>query len=144
MTFEPFNILMILIGLFTLALGIVHFFFPALLDYKNAIRDKGSEFTPFKLGFIRYKTQWSDIYGLIWVMNHAASYTIVTVGILDLLSYSWIHTNFRQTIALWIAIWWFLRAGTQFYLGSRRGDMIIASCFSFLGFVHLLIFLDRL
>lgn len=124
-------------GLFTLFLGTAHFFFPLLLDFAAAIPREGSPLRPFRLGPIRYATQRQDVYGIAWVMNHAASYTLVSVGLVDLLALRWLGTPTGLVLSLWIAGWWFLRAGSQLYLGRRRGDWLILSGFVLLGFIHL-------
>ena len=124
-------------GVFTLLLGIAHFFFPVLLDFKEAIPRRGSPLRPFRLGPIRYDTQRQDIYGIAWVMNHAASYTLVSVGVADLLAIRWLGTPLGLPLSLWIAGWWFLRAGSQLYLGRRRGDWLILAGFAVLGVIHL-------
>lgn len=124
-------------GLFTLLLGAVHFFFPALLDFDQAIPRQGEPLHPFRLGPIRYRTQRQDVYGIAWVMNHAASYTLVTIGVLDLLAFRWLGTTGGMWLALWLAGWWFLRAASQLYLGRRRGDWLILAGFALIGFIHL-------
>jgi hypothetical protein len=123
-------------GLFTLLLGVAHFFFPILLDFDKAIPRQGAPLRPFRLGPIRYGTQRSDVYGIAWVMNHAASYTLVSVGIADLCSWWWIGTGTGRILALWITGWWFIRAASQLYLGRRQGDWWIAAGFAWLGLVH--------
>ncbi|MCE7987471.1 MAG: hypothetical protein DYG89_40405 [Caldilinea sp. CFX5] len=123
-------------GLFTAALGTAHFFFPILLDFDKAIPRRGPPLHPFKLGPIHYATQRSDVYGIAWVMNHAASYTLVSIGVVDLGSWLWLGTTTGRILAVWIAVWWFLRAASQFYLGQRRGDWWIAAGFAWLGIVH--------
>lgn len=124
-------------GVFTVALGSVHFFFPVLLDFAHAIPTKGSALRPFRLGPIRYATQRSDVHGIAWVMNHAASYTLVGIGLLDLFSSQWLGTAHGRLLALWIAGWWLLRAASQLYLGRRRGDWLILVGFAFLGLLHI-------
>lgn len=123
-------------GLFTLVLGTAHFFFPILLDFDKAIPRQGVSLKPFKLGPIHYATTRSDVYGIAWVMNHAASYTLVSIGVVDLCSWLWLGTTTGRILALWIAGWWFLRAASQFYLGQRRSDWWIAAGFAWLGIVH--------
>lgn len=123
-------------GLFTVTLGTAHFFFPLLLDFVQAIPREGTPIRPFALGPIRYPTQRSDVHGIAWVMNHAASYTLVSVGIIDLLAWRWLGTAVGWYLALWIAGWWFLRAASQLYLGRRRGDWWILGGFAWLGIVH--------
>jgi len=124
-------------GIFTLALGSAHFFFPLLLDFAQAIPRTGAPLKPFRLGPIFYKTLRSDVHGIAWVMNHAASYTLVSIGVADLLASYWIGTPVGRLLTLWIAGWWFLRAGSQLYLGQRRGDWLILIGFAWLGVVHL-------
>ena len=109
-------------GVFTTVLGTVHFWFPVLLD--------------FRLGPIRVATKRSDVHGIAWVMNHAASYTLVSIGIVDLLAVYWINSPIQWMVALWIAIWWFIRAASQLYLGRRPGDWWILVGFAWLGVVH--------
>ena len=80
-------------GIFTTALGSVHFFFPKLLDFAQAIPRQGSPLLPLRLGPIRYATLRSDVNGIAWVMNHAASYTLVSIGIADLIAYCWLGSE---------------------------------------------------
>ena len=124
-------------GTFTLVLGMAHFFFPVLFDFDAAIPESGAPLKPFRLLFIRYATTRPDVRGLAWVMNHAASYTLVSIGLLDLFWKSWFITAFRPVVALWAAGWWFLRAAAQLYLGRRRGDWLILAGFTILGLFHL-------
>lgn len=128
-----------LAGLFTLALGTAHFFFPRLLDFEHAIPRQGDPIRPFHLGPIHYQTQRSDVHGIAWVMNHAASYVLVSVGLLDMFAGRWLLSPAGQAFAFWIAGWWFLRAGSQLYLGRRRGDWLILTGFGGLGVLHVLL-----
>jgi hypothetical protein len=128
---------LLICGFFTLLLGLVHFFFPLLLDFRAAIPNEGALLRPFKLGPIRYATQRQDVHGIAWIMNHAASYTLVTIGIIDLLAAYWIIAPWARWVAVWIAVWWLLRAASQLYLGRRRGDWWILAGFSWLGLWHL-------
>lgn len=124
-------------GVFTVTLGTLHFWFPRLLDFAQAIPQSGAPLRPFQLGPIKYATQRRDVYGIAWVMNHAASYTLVSIGVVDLLAVYWLATPLKLILGLWIAGWWFLRAGSQLYLGRRRGDWWILAGFAWLGVVHL-------
>jgi hypothetical protein len=134
----PFGLIALIIcGLFTLLLGLAHFFFPILLDFEQAIPKQGPLLKPFRLGPIFYKTQRADVSGIAWVMNHAASYTLVSIGIVDLMANYWIGTPVGRLLAVWIAGWWFIRAASQLYLGQRRGDWWILIGFAWLGIVHL-------
>jgi hypothetical protein len=127
------------IGLATLLLGIAHFFFPILLDFRHAIPREGPPLTPLSLGPLRYGTLRSDVHGIAWVMNHAASYVLVSIGLVDLIAAGWLVSDAGRPVALWIAGWWFLRAGSQLYLGRRRADWLILAAFAVFGVVHLLI-----
>jgi hypothetical protein len=126
-------------GVFTTVLGTIHFFFPRLLDFAQAIPREGPDLQPFRLGPLRYATLRSDVYGIAWVMNHAASYTLVSIGIIDLLAYRWLGSEVGRLLLFWIAGWWFLRAASQLYLGRRRGDWLILAGFAWLGLVHLVV-----
>src|SRR5262249_47076753 len=92
---------------------------------------------PLQLGPIRYATTRGDVYGIAWVMNHAASYVLVSIGVLDLAWTLWLRQPFGPVLCLWIAGWWLVRAATQLYLGRRRGDWRILPGFALLGLLHL-------
>ena len=124
-------------GLFTLTLGLVHFWLPLLLDFRAAIPRQGASLRPLRLGPIRYATTRGDVYGIAWVMNHAASYVLVSIGVLDLAWTIWLRQAFGPILCLWIAGWWLLRAATQLSLGRRRGDWLILAGFALLGLLHL-------
>jgi len=124
-----------LAGVFTLMLGLAHFFFPILFDFEHAVPKDGPPLKPFRLLFIRYATQRRDVHGIAWVMNHAASYGLVTIGALDLY---WAMTGtLNKSLALWMAGWWVIRAGSQLYLGRRAGDWLILAGFAALGLLHI-------
>ena len=72
-------------------------------------------------------------------MNHAASFAILTVGLLDLFWREWLGSQYGALIAIWIALFWFLRAGAQLYMGRRRGDWVILFAFAALGVIHLIV-----
>lgn len=130
------TLLMIASGLFTIGLGLVHFIMPVLFDFGGAIPREGPALKPFRLLFYVYNTRRSDVHGLAWVMNHAASYTLVTIGVIDLFVSSWLASRWGWLIASWIALWWFIRAASQFYLGCRRGDWLIFAWFGMLAVLH--------
>lgn len=125
-------------GVFTITLGSVHFFFPHLLDFKTAIPKTGTPLKPFRLGPIRYTTQRRDVHGVAWVMNHAASYVLVTIGLLEISWWLWLPTPTGRLVSLWIGGWWFIRAASQLYLWRRRGDWLILLGFASLGIWHLM------
>lgn len=128
-------------GVLTVALGIAHFFFPKLFDFDHAIPREGAPLRPFRLGPLRYQTQRSDVRGIAWVMNAAASYVLVSLGALDLWAsrHGWPAGSAGHLLSQWVAGWWFLRAGTQFYLGHRRGDWLIVTGFALLYVEHVLV-----
>jgi hypothetical protein len=124
-------------GVFTVVLGLVHFAMPRLLDFDGAIPTDGEPLRPLELGVLTYRTKRSDVRGIAWIMNHAVSYTLVTVGVLDLLAGVWLDYPVAPYLLAWIAGWWFLRAWTQRRMGSRTGDRLVAVGFGALGAFHL-------
>ena len=126
-------------GAFVVALGSLHFFFPILFDFRGAVSQDGAPLKPFPLIVTKYQTTRQDIRGLIWIMNHAASFAILTVGLLDLFWREWLGSQYGALIAIWIALFWFLRAGAQLYMGRRRGDWVILFAFAALGVIHLIV-----
>jgi hypothetical protein len=129
---------LVIVGGFTLALGVAHFFFPILLDFKTAIPKDGAPLKPFRLWLLHYPTERRDVHGISWVMNHATSYVLVTIGLLEICWWLWLSTSTGRLLSLWIAGWWFLRAGSQLYLGRRRGDWWILVGFASFGILHVL------
>ena len=71
-------------GAFALGLGFLHFFFPILFDFEHALPKDGPPLKPFRLWPIRYATLRQDVRGIAWVMNHSASYGLVTIGLVDI------------------------------------------------------------
>lgn len=129
---------LVIAGIFTTLLGSVHFFFPLLLDFKTAIPSEGYSLKPFRLLFIRYPTTRREVYGIAWVMNHASSYVLVTIGLLEIFWASWLPTSTGRLVSLWIAGWWLIRAASQLYLGRRRGDWWILAGFASFGILHMI------
>ena len=123
-------------GVFTVVLGGLHFFFPLLWDFDHAIPREGAPLRPMRLGPLRYAVQRSDVRGITWVMNHAASFTILTIGVVDLAAATWLGTPLAPWVALWIAAFWLIRAAGQLYLGRRRGDWAILAGFALLAVWH--------
>ncbi|MBF6589214.1 MAG: hypothetical protein IVW57_01630 [Ktedonobacterales bacterium] len=130
-----------LAGAFTVVLGLLHFFLPAALDYRTTMLGPARERPaprPLRLWPTRYVVTPGDRYAIIWVMNHAASYALVSIGLVDLLAARWLLTaEAGRLVALWIAGWWFLRAANQFLFGRRAGDWLILIGFALLGLIHL-------
>ncbi|HRJ41413.1 MAG: hypothetical protein KJZ86_13090 [Caldilineaceae bacterium] len=134
---EPLTIVALaVVGLFSLGLGSVHFFFPKLLDFEHSIPKEGPPIRPFRLGPICYATLRSDVHGIGWVMNHAASYVLVSIGLFDLAAWWWLGSTAGRLLSLWIALWWLIRAASQFYLGRRRGDWWIGAGFALLALIQ--------
>ena len=126
-------------GMFSLALGIVHLWVPRIFALDRAIGTDGpsvAELGSLGGGAWTYRRRRSDAIGIAWVMSNAASYVLVSVGILDL---AWVAGDRAVPpgiAGLWIAGWWALRAGGQFAEGRRLGDVAIAGLFTALAIVH--------
>ena len=125
-------------GAFAVVLGIMHFTFPERFGFRAALSGEGPPRPPFRLWFYRYDFKRSDLYGVVRVMNHCVSFTILSVGVCDLLASRWLGTAAGTILAGWIAAFWFVRAATQLYLGRRRGDWFVVAWFGLLGIVHVL------
>jgi len=123
-------------GAFAIVLGLLHFFFPRLLDFRGAIPLEGPSLRPLRLFIYRYHTTRHDVRGIAWVMNHCVSYVIVSIGLADLFLYRWLDSVAGRGLALWIAGFYSLRAMSQLYLGRRRGDWLILGGFSTLALFH--------
>jgi hypothetical protein len=134
-------LLLFLAGIFTLALGLMHFFFPLLLDFRSVVLERPPEWKPahaLRLWPSRYTVTLSDRLGIVWVMNHAVSYTLVAIGLVDLLAGHWltIDQGAGRILALWIGGWWLVRAITQLTFGRRLGDWVILAYFCLLASLH--------
>jgi hypothetical protein len=132
------SFLFYLVGAFAVTLGVLHFTFPERFGFLVALPVDGQPVPPFKLLFYRYDMKRSDLRGLIFVMNHSVSYTIVLAGVFDLFCSKWLGTFSGALASGAIAGLWFLRARTQFYLGRRRGDWFVATFFTLLGLLHVI------
>ncbi|WP_380678335.1 hypothetical protein [Salinigranum sp. GCM10025319] len=124
-------------GVFTFVLGTVHFAMPWLLDFDGAIPTDGEPLRPLDLLVVTYRTKRSDVRGIAQIMNHAVSYVLVTIGVVDLLVGEWLSAWFAPYLLAWIAGWWFIRAATQRHMGSRIGDRLVAAGFVLIGLFHL-------
>jgi len=126
-------------GLFSLVLGIVHLWVPRIFALDRAIGTDGPsvpELGSLGRGPWTYRRRRSDAVGIAWVMSNAASYVLMSVGILDL---AWVAGDRAVPMGmagLWIAGWWAIRAGGQFTVGRRRGDIAIAALFAMLAALH--------
>lgn len=132
--------LLIAAGAFTFALGAVHVVLPALLDYRSVVFDRPTDWKPsraFRLWLTRYVVTQRDRYGIIWVMNFAASYVLLSIGLVDVFAADWLRSPAGRIVALWIAGWWVVRAGSQLWLGRRWGDWLLIAWFLALAALHL-------
>lgn len=134
------TILLLLAGAFTVTLGSIHIFLPGFLDYRTLFADRAlgaKEPRQFQLRPTSYEVTIGDRYGILWVMNHAASFTLISIGMVDLLAHDWLRGEAGRWLALWIAGFWVVRAASQFYLGRRSGDWVILAGFAGLALIHL-------
>jgi hypothetical protein len=126
-------------GVFSLVLGVVHLWVPRVFALDRAIGTDGpsvTELGSLGRGAWAYRRRRSDAIGIAWVMSNAASYVLLSVGLLDL---AWAVGQRAVPIGiggLWIAGWWALRAGGQFTVGRRPGDVAIAVLFAVLALLH--------
>lgn len=79
----------------------------------------------------------AELFGVIRIMNHCVSYTILSIGVFDLLASRWRSTSAGVWLSAWVAGFWFVRAATQPYLGRRRGDWFVVGVFAALGCAHI-------
>ena len=137
-------------GVFTLALGLVHLTIPRIVGYRAALamaaplvgpggaRQRPS--LPTLAAFGRaYRLRPDDLIGITWVMSNAASYVLITIGLIDLgwaLGWRGVPVGLG---ASWIAGWWGLRAASQFALGRRTGDVLVAAWFASLAVAHVVL-----
>jgi len=134
----PVTVLLYISGAFAVILGLLHFSFPERFGFLQAFPPDGAQLPPFRLWFYRYKMNRSDLRGIVYVMNHCVSYCILISGVFDLFVRHWVGTLSGALAALAVAGLWFIRAGTQFYLGRRRGDWFVVIWFALLGALHVI------
>jgi hypothetical protein len=136
------QVLLVAAGVFTLALGVAHLWVPRIFAIDRAIGVDGGADTglgSIGVGRWRYVRRRADALGLTWVMSNAASYVLITIGVIDL---AWAAGDRRLPLglgAIWIAGWWAIRAGSQAVLGGRRIDLAVAAWFATLAVVHVLV-----
>lgn len=125
-----------------MGLGIVHVAIPRIVGYRVALGTDAGDLPilgAIGIGRRTYGVRRADLLGLTWVMSNAASYVLITIGLIDL---SWAAGWRGVPIAIgaaWIAGWWAIRAVSQLALGHRRGDVLVASWFGALGVLHVAI-----
>jgi hypothetical protein len=125
-------------GGFAVVLGVLHFSFPRRFGFLTMLAGDRLEVPQFQLGFYRHNLKRSDLRGIVYVMNHCVSYAIVAAGVFDLFNAKWLGTFPGSVASGVVAGFWFTRAGTQFYLGRRRGDWLVFSFFAGLGVLQLI------
>lgn len=130
------TVLLYFAGAFTIVLGSLHFTFPTQFGFFAVLPAEGPPPPPYRLLFYRYEMKRSDLRGIIYVMNHCVSYVIVAIGIFDCFAAQWLGTFSGTVTAGAAAGFWFVRAGTQFCLGTRRGDWFVFGWFALLGVLH--------
>ena len=129
-------------GVFSIWLGVVHVWVPRIFAYRQAIGVDGlgsPALGGIRFGSWSYERRRSDLVAIAWVMSNAASYVLVTIGLVDL---AWAAGDRTIPIALgamWIAGWWVLRAGGQFLVGRRRLDVGMAALFLALALGHVVL-----
>jgi hypothetical protein len=127
-------------GVFSIGLGVWHLGVPRWFDFAGAIgpdHGPGRDLRPLRVGPFVHRTSRRDVLGLSWVMSNAASYVLVSIGIVDLLAAEWLGTAAGRLLAAWIAGWWLLRAVSQLALGRRAVDLLALFGFATVGAVHL-------
>lgn len=131
---------MLIAGVFSLGLGLIHLVIPRLLDFPGAIGEDGPGVNPLRsrvLGPWTYQLRRRDVLGIAWVMSNAASYVLLSVGAVDL---AWTAGWRGLPIAggaLWIAGWWAIRSASQLVVGRRALDLAFVGWFAALAALHL-------
>jgi hypothetical protein len=72
-------------------------------------------------------------------MSNAASYVLLSIGLLDLAWAAGWHWLPVVGGGLWVAGWWGIRAGGQLVVGRRRLDLAFATWFAALAVLHLVL-----
>ena len=132
-------------GMFSVAIGIVHVAIPRIVRYRLAIGADGGGLAglgPIGVGPLSYQLQRSDLVGIAWVMSNAASYVLVTIGVVDLAWAAGWRGIPLGVGATWIAGWWAIRAVSQLAIGRRRGDILAVAWFAALAAAHVGVALD--
>ena len=122
------------VGAGTIVLGVWHLGVPVWFHFRLAI-EHGARggLPPVRLAPMRYGTTARDVLGIAWIMNLAASYGLITIGLAMLAAPVWVGAPAGRVLALWMAGWWFVRAAAQLALGRRRIDLLVIAAFGALG-----------
>lgn len=135
-------IVLALVGVFSVGLGIWHIWVPRTFAFERAIGTDGNgafDLGSIALGPWRYRRRRRDAVGLTWVMSNAASYVLVSIGVLDIAWALGSRTIPVDVGGWWVAGWWLIRALGQFAVGRRIADVGIALWFGALAVVHVAI-----
>jgi hypothetical protein len=124
-------------GGFAVVLGILHFTFPNRFGFPALLKGPGPVPPPFRLGPYRQELSRADVLGIVYVMNHSASFVIISIGVFDLFVGEWWGGRAGTYVSAWSGAFWWLRAAAQFYVGRRPGDWFVIVFFSALGIVQL-------
>ncbi len=127
-------------GIFSLGLGAVHLRIPAIVRYAAAIGADGPGARPLGTigrGRAAYDLRRQDLIGIAWVMSNAASYVLMSIGVVDLRLALGPPDPMLGPLSGWIAGWWAVRAIGQHALGKRPIDLALAAWFWALAIVHL-------
>ena len=130
------------VGLFAVILGLIHFTLPRRFGFSQVILETGQSPPEFRLGPYRQELQRSDLRGMVYVMNHAASFVILSIGVFDLFAMSWWTSWQGAAVSTWAAVFWWVRAAAQLHVGLRRGDLFVMGWFAMLGLLQLAPLLD--
>ena len=126
------------VGLGTVALGVWHLGVPAWFHVQRALENGANGgLPPVRLVPMRYGTTARDVLGIVWIMNLAASYGLITIGLAMLAAPVWVGTPAGRVLALWMAGWWFVRAAAQLAMGRRPIDLLVMAAFGALGVLDL-------
>lgn len=126
-------------GIGTISLGIWHLGVPRWFAFRSAIatdHDGLPELPLAHVGPWTVERTRTDVLGLSWVMSNAASFVLVSVGLLDLAWAGGFDAVPLLIGALWIAMWWTIRAFGQFALGRRPRDVAAFALFGVLAVLH--------
>lgn len=132
------SVALAVVGLATITLGLWHIGVPRWFGFRRAIVSGGPALGAYRVGPWRYERRREDLVGITWVMSNAASFVLVTIGVLDI-AWSAGDRSIPLTLgAVWVAGWWALRAVGQLAVGRRRLDLTIVLPFAGLASLHLL------
>src|SRR5690349_11207072 len=134
------DVLVAVVGIGTVALGVWHLGVPVWFHVRAAVEGGGRRpLPPVRLTPVPYGTSSRDVVAVVWVMNLAASYGLITIGVALVASAGWAGTPAGRVMALWIAGWWFVRAAAQLAFGRRPVDVLVMAVFASLGILAIVL-----